>query len=179
MGRRGEAAAAGRVSGAAGNRRIFRWRGRPRTATDARQDFAHRARRQRRVRGRTVAVRGDPLSLALRRAPSLSRRAAGERDERRRRDPRRATPSAADPRRTISSGIGAHDRGLSHLRECFSTGRATGAGAGVSEFRDLLAALVARRDLTATDAAGAIGAMMDGAWTPAQTGAFLTALAVK
>jgi len=49
----------------------------------------------------------------------------------------------------------------------------------VSEFRDLLAALVARRDLTATDAAGAIGAMMDGAWTPAQTGAFLTALAVK
>jgi anthranilate phosphoribosyltransferase len=49
----------------------------------------------------------------------------------------------------------------------------------VSEYSALLAALVARRDLDEDEMSGAIGAMMDGAWSAAQTAAFLTALASK
>ncbi len=49
----------------------------------------------------------------------------------------------------------------------------------MNEYRSLLRALVARRDLDAESAAHAIGAMMDGTWSSVQAGAFLAALAVK
>jgi anthranilate phosphoribosyltransferase len=49
----------------------------------------------------------------------------------------------------------------------------------MSEFPALLRALVARRDVSPEEMAGAIGAIMDGEWTAAQAGAFLAALASK
>jgi len=49
----------------------------------------------------------------------------------------------------------------------------------MNEYRTLLRALIARRDLDAEQMAFAIGAMMDAAWSPVQAGAFLAALAVK
>ncbi len=49
----------------------------------------------------------------------------------------------------------------------------------MSEYRGLLRALIARRDLDAEQMAYAVGAMMDAAWSPVQAGAFLAALAVK
>jgi len=49
----------------------------------------------------------------------------------------------------------------------------------VTEYRALLRALIAGQDLAAEAMAYAIGAMMDGAWTPVQSGAFLSALATK
>ncbi len=49
----------------------------------------------------------------------------------------------------------------------------------MNEYRALLRALIARRDLDAEQMAYAIGAMMDAAWSPVQAGAFLAALAVK
>ena len=49
----------------------------------------------------------------------------------------------------------------------------------MNEYRALLRALIARADLDAEAMAYAIGAMMDGAWTPIQAGAFLSALATK
>jgi anthranilate phosphoribosyltransferase len=49
----------------------------------------------------------------------------------------------------------------------------------VSDYASLLRSLVVRRDLDADAMTYAIGAMMDEAWTPAQSGAFLAALATK
>ncbi len=49
----------------------------------------------------------------------------------------------------------------------------------MNEYRSLLRALIARRDLEPPEMVYAIGAMMDGAWTPAQSAGFLTALACK
>ncbi len=49
----------------------------------------------------------------------------------------------------------------------------------MTEYRALLRALIARRDLDAEAMAYAVGAMMDAEWSPVQAGAFLTALAVK
>ena len=49
----------------------------------------------------------------------------------------------------------------------------------MNEYRALLRALIARSDLDAEAMAYAVGAMMDGAWTPVQAGAFLSALATK
>ncbi len=49
----------------------------------------------------------------------------------------------------------------------------------MSEYSDLLRPLVVRQDLTAEQMAHAIGAMMDAAWTSAQSAAFLAALASK
>ncbi|MDQ2909296.1 MAG: anthranilate phosphoribosyltransferase [Candidatus Eremiobacteraeota bacterium] len=49
----------------------------------------------------------------------------------------------------------------------------------MNEYRALLRDLIARRDLDAEAMAYAIGAMMDGLWTPVQAGAFLSALATK
>jgi len=49
----------------------------------------------------------------------------------------------------------------------------------MSDYRSLLRALIARRDLDAEQMAYAIGAMMDATWSPVQAGAFLAALAVK
>jgi len=45
--------------------------------------------------------------------------------------------------------------------------------------KDVLAALAAKKDLTADDAASAMGEIMDGSATPAQIAAFLTALRLK
>ncbi|MGH7728464.1 MAG: anthranilate phosphoribosyltransferase [Vulcanimicrobiaceae bacterium] len=49
----------------------------------------------------------------------------------------------------------------------------------MSEFRALLRALVARRDLEREQVAGAIGAIVDGEWSAIQSSAFLAALASK
>jgi anthranilate phosphoribosyltransferase len=49
----------------------------------------------------------------------------------------------------------------------------------VSDYAALLRTLVARRDLSAEQMTYAIGAMMDGAWSGAQAGGFLAALATK
>jgi len=49
----------------------------------------------------------------------------------------------------------------------------------MNEYRSLLRALIARRDLDAEQMAYAIGAMMDATWSAVQAGAFLAALAVK
>ena len=49
----------------------------------------------------------------------------------------------------------------------------------MNDYRALLRALIAHQDLDAEHMAYAIGAMMDGAWTPVQAGAFLSALATK
>jgi anthranilate phosphoribosyltransferase len=46
-------------------------------------------------------------------------------------------------------------------------------------FKDILAALVKRRNLTETEAAESVDSILDGAWTDAQIGAFLAALAAK
>ncbi len=46
-------------------------------------------------------------------------------------------------------------------------------------YKEILTALIQRRDLTETAAADAIDAILDGAWTDAQIGAFLAALAAK
>jgi anthranilate phosphoribosyltransferase len=45
--------------------------------------------------------------------------------------------------------------------------------------KDILTALVKRRNLTETEAAESVDAILDGAWTDAQIGAFLAALAAK
>ena len=47
------------------------------------------------------------------------------------------------------------------------------------DFRTLLRAILAGRDLDAEQMAFAVGAMMDASWSPVQTGAFLAALATK
>jgi anthranilate phosphoribosyltransferase len=52
-------------------------------------------------------------------------------------------------------------------------------GSTVSDYSTLLKGVIARRDLSSEDVAAAIGAIMDGAWTPAQSAAFLAALAAK
>jgi len=49
----------------------------------------------------------------------------------------------------------------------------------VNEYRSLLRAVIAKRDLDGPEMTYAIGAMMDGTWTPAQSGGFLAALAAK
>jgi anthranilate phosphoribosyltransferase len=49
----------------------------------------------------------------------------------------------------------------------------------MSDFAPLLRAIVRHEDLDAAQMTHAIGAMMDGAWTSAQAGAFLAALATK
>ena len=49
----------------------------------------------------------------------------------------------------------------------------------MSEYPQLLRALIAGQDLSAEAMAYAIGAMMDGDWTPVQAGGFLAALATK
>jgi len=49
----------------------------------------------------------------------------------------------------------------------------------VTDYRALLRALIARRDLDPAEMVHAIGAMMDGTWTPAQSAGFLAALACK
>ena len=49
----------------------------------------------------------------------------------------------------------------------------------MKEFRELLRALIEKRDLDREDAADAIGAMMDERWSAPQAAAFLTALAAK
>ena len=49
----------------------------------------------------------------------------------------------------------------------------------MAEFRTLLRALLAGRDLAAPEMAVAVGAMMDAAWSPVQSAAFLAALATK
>lgn len=49
----------------------------------------------------------------------------------------------------------------------------------MSEYAPLLRTLIARRDLGAEQMAYAVGAIVDGAWTHAQAGAFLAALAAK
>jgi anthranilate phosphoribosyltransferase len=46
-------------------------------------------------------------------------------------------------------------------------------------FKDILTALIRRRPLTETEAADSIDSILDGAWTDAQIGAFLAALAAK
>ena len=46
-------------------------------------------------------------------------------------------------------------------------------------FKDILAALVARRNLAEVQAADAVDAILEGQWTDAQIGAFLAALAAK
>ncbi len=46
-------------------------------------------------------------------------------------------------------------------------------------FKDILTALVKRRNLTETEAAESVDAILDGEWTDAQIGAFLAALAAK
>ncbi len=46
-------------------------------------------------------------------------------------------------------------------------------------FKDILSALIKRRNLSETEAAESMDAILDGAWTEAQIGAFLAALAAK
>src|ERR1019366_2281878 len=172
----------------------LRRRGRARRSPHARQDVAHLARRARRLRGDRVAVRGHSLPLAPRRALDLAGGSRGERVDGRGRDhgpppsrarrrrravPPREHPDARGnaPRRQLGrAGDGAPARSL-HWRARASPAR--GGRIMSAEFGRVLGRLLAREanaPIGAAEVRDAFDAILSGAWTPVQIGAFAVAL---